>query len=359
MTPRYSIAHLRTVARLSSGAPTDADALSRSDSLTLTDCAVAHGLGAAVFLALERAQLLDTWDVSSLDAFRDDLITTTGANLRRATQLSAILTTLEAAAITALAYKGPSLAWQAYGHIGARLFDDLDLLVAPADRAAASRALEAVGYTRDLHESRLGAVLPAVAHVDRLLPSTADGVPVEIHSSVAPWRLAARLPAADALSRRVPCPLPTGADPTLSTEDTLIALSVHASTHTWSHVRFACEIAGVTRRAPVDWDLLRDRASGARVAREVRVGVLMANDLCAAPLPSDVFAWADRDRVARIICADRIAALCDRRPPPERWQGIRAHLRYREHLLDKARYFARNEIIGWAQKLPWERWRGR
>lgn len=323
----------------------------------MTDCAVAHGLGAAVFLGLERAQLLDTFDATSLAALHDELITTTGANLRRASQLSAILATLDACAITALAYKGPSLSWQAYGHIGARLFDDLDLLVAPGDRAAASRALEAAGYTRELHQARLGAILPRVAHVDRLLPSTPDVLPVEIHSSIAPWRLAAKWPAAALLCRRVLCPLPTGAVPTLSTEDTLITLSVHASTHTWSHVRFACEIAGVTRRAPVDWGLLQDRSAAARVAREVRVGILMASDLCAGPFPSDVLEWAQRDRVAGLITSDCVAALCEARPAPGRWQGIRERLRYREQLLDKGRYAARNEIIGWAQKLPWERWR--
>lgn len=357
MAPAFSIDDLRIVAHVSSGAPISADVMAGHESRRLTECAVAYGMGAVVFLALERAQLLDTLDATSLATLRDELITTTGANLRRASQLSSILTTLDAAAITSLAYKGPALSWQAYGHIGGRLFDDLDILVVPADRTAAAQALMKVGYTRELHEARLGAILPRVAHVDRLLPPSADLLPVEIHSSVASWRVAAKLPAAALLSRRVPCPLPTGEIPTLSTEDTLITLSVHGCTHTWSHVRFVCEIAGIIRREPVQWDILLNRAAAAHVAREVRVGVLMAVDLCGAPVPAEVLAWARRDRVAHLITADRLAALCETRPAPERWQGIREHLRYRERLVDKGRYFARNEIIGWALKLPWERWR--
>lgn len=357
MPSGFSIDDLRAVARLSSGAPNAAAVIARNESQRLTECAIAHGLGAAVFLGLERAQLLDSLDADSLVRLRDELISTSGANLRRATQLSLVLAALEGRALTALAYKGPSLSWLAYGHIGARLFDDLDLLVVHKDRAAARRALEADGYRRELHEARLGAILPRVAHVDRLLPATPDWLPIEIHSSVAPWRLAAKLPAAALLSRRVPCPLPTGAVPTLSAEDTLITLSVHASTHTWGHVRFACEIAGVARRAPADWGVVLDRAAAARVSREVRVGVLMAGDLCDATFPAGVRAWATRDRVAVLITADRIAALAESRPAPGRWQGIRERLRYRERLLDKGRYAARNEIIGWAVKLPWERWR--
>lgn len=284
-------------------------------------------------------------------------MTTTAASLRRLANLTEILEALESAAITALVYKGPALAWQAYGHVGTRTFDDFDLLVAPADRAGAVRTLSTLGYTPDPEAVRLGAALPSAAHVDRLLPAAADRLPVEIHSSVAPWRLAARLPAEGSLARRVFCPLPTGPIPTLSPEDTLVALSVHASTHRWELLRFACEIAGVATRASVNWTSVVARAAEARVAREVRVGVLMARDLCATVFPSDVVAWAERDRVARALTADRIDALVTSRPAPSRLPRLGEHLRYREGLANKCRYAARNELVSWVLKVPLERWR--
>ena len=358
MPERSSLRNLCTIARLGSGAPIGIPTQSRTESLELAACAVAHGLGAAVYLGLERAQQLAAWDETALAALRDELVIVTGANLRRASQLSAILTALQSRGITALGYKGPALSWQAYGHIGTRLFDDLDVLVAPEDRAAAMRALEAMGYARDLGDARLATALPAVAHEERLLPRAPGLLPVEIHSHVGSWRLAAKLSTVELLSRRVACPLPTGTVPTLSTEDTLITLSVHASKHRWHHIRLACEIAGVIRREPVRWDVLRERATAARLAREVRVALLIASDLCSALLPAEVQAWAGHDRVARLICGDRVASLCEQHPPLGRWQEIRHHLRYRERLLDKVRYFVRNELIEWVEKVPWERWRG-
>lgn len=177
MPPVFAIDDLRIVAHVSSGAPISADVMAGHESQRLTACALAYGMGAVVFLALERAQLLDTLDATSLATLRDELITTTGANLRRASQLSAILTTLDAAAITALAYKGPALSGQAYGHIGGRLFDDLDILVVPADRTAASPPC--VNLARRPNAGTASANTCAIASDS----STKDGTPRAMKSS--------------------------------------------------------------------------------------------------------------------------------------------------------------------------------
>ena len=47
-------------------------------------------------------------------------------------ELRRLMGALQAAGVSALAYKGPALAVRAYGHLALRTYSDLDLLVAPS-----------------------------------------------------------------------------------------------------------------------------------------------------------------------------------------------------------------------------------
>jgi hypothetical protein len=68
------------------------------------------------------------------------------AAVRTNRQLGALLGALRAAGVAAIPLKGSWLAEQVYDDIVCRPMNDIDVLVRPADAAAAGRALEAAGY---------------------------------------------------------------------------------------------------------------------------------------------------------------------------------------------------------------------
>src|SRR4029079_18015131 len=68
-------------------------------------------------------------------------------NLYLTGELARILKMFADQAIPALPFKGPLLAQQAYGNLGLRVFQDLDLLIRPRDVARTLAMLASEGYS--------------------------------------------------------------------------------------------------------------------------------------------------------------------------------------------------------------------
>jgi hypothetical protein len=289
-------------------------------------------------------------------AFDDELVWRTGLSLAAVSQVRALQTRFEAAGIPALAYKGPALSAQAYGHLGARTFSDLDLLVPRRSIAQARDVLAASGCRLDVKTHRLAAALPAAARVDVFFPPVAADLVIELHVAVSPWPLAVRFETERLVERAVRITAGEGTLQTLAPEDHLLVAAAHATSHNWRHVHHVSEIDGLVR-AGVDWDAVRGHAERARIGRIVRVGLALARDAFATPLPPETAVWIDGDREARALAGLLPTEWFTFGRPLPRWPWLARTLRYREHAADKARFVVREQITSVLEKFPWERWR--
>src|SRR5512133_4115134 len=119
------------------------DAAARVDDWpAVTRYALAHDVGWWVLRAMPAEGVPDDARAPLRDMVRAVAVSAL-SGARQATEISSALS---AAGVRAVAYKGPALAVDVHGDVGARWFTDLDLLIAEADRDRAVRAMRAVGY---------------------------------------------------------------------------------------------------------------------------------------------------------------------------------------------------------------------
>jgi len=261
-------------------------------------------------------------------------------SLRMAGELARILNAMRAAGVPAIAFKGPVLAYAAYGDLALRAFNDLDIFVPRAQLPAALNLLAADGFDKktgawDIRFS--GACEIALQH--RL-----SRCEVDLHWLFSPPYFLPFDPAA-AVQRSVEFRLGGLAGRTLCPEDHLLYLCIHAAREGWGQAQFPCDVAGLAARCPIDWDGLVRRAERTQCWRALAAGLDLAHRLCDAPLPPEVLRRVQRDPAALAVSASALAALAAQAADPGGTPaGAMLHLRTIEGLRAKVRYLWRRAL---------------
>jgi Uncharacterised nucleotidyltransferase len=218
-------------------------------------------------------------------------------------ELLRILECLEDSGIRALPYKGPILAEILYGNVSLRQFSDLDLLIHEADLAKVKTALLELGYQPALQ------LTPRQerAYVDSGYEYTFDNS-LGRNLLEMQWRILPRFYSIDFdidyfFDRAVPLRLSGRSLHTLSREDLMLVLCVHAAKHAWVQLSWLCDIAELAQS--VDWVVVQDHAQRLGIERIVAVTFILAARLLGTPLPHSAQEWIQKDRTVEGL-ADRI-----------------------------------------------------
>ena len=275
------------------------------------------------------------------DAAEAELRLVYEANARRNLVMLGELRTIVAAlgehGIRAVSWKGPVLAQRAYDDLAARQFFDLDLLVRRADLAAALPVVQKLGFRPERsmsdHEQET-----YVDHQGELeLVRTSDGLWIEIHSAVMPGYYGRGLSSDAWWQRVVDVDVGRVRIPALDPVDELQSLCVHGSKHRWDRLAWILDVAMLGRTLDTaQWSELHVAATGQGTLRMVWLGLLLAADLCAAPMPEEVLRAARGDRVAAALATSVAQTIFDQRP--SRFDALLFHARMRERGRDQARY---------------------
>ncbi len=221
--------------------------------------------------------------------------------LSKANELRRIVDTFEAHGLPVLAFKGPVLAWRAYGDFGGRPFVDLDLLVHPQDIAGAFTALGALGYapvyqfrsSQDAWFRRVDGDYP-------FIDATGVGL-VELHLRALSLRFGG-MPPVDALwARRDGVPLGGRLIPSLSVDDALLLQALHGAKHRWERIEWVAAVAELLRRRGGDIMPLILAAPAAR--RALLLACTVASSWLDAPLSERTRALCDGDPVVARLAA--------------------------------------------------------
>jgi len=210
-------------------------------------------------------------------------------NLRRSlwftAELARIMLHFERAQLTALPYKGPSLAQSLYSDPGLRSFSDLDFLICPADFERAKQALVALNYHPSIDLTPPVERLWLRTGYERSFNGPAGKHLVELQWALLPRFYAVDMRLDDLLARAGRTVIGEREMPSLSPEDSLLALCLHAAKHLWSRLIWLSDITESLRTQLIDYSLVTARAHELGIARILGVSFWLAKNVLHAQIP--------------------------------------------------------------------------
>lgn len=231
-------------------------------------------------------------------------------NLLHTSELVRILALFDQHHIAAVPLKGPLLAEHAYGNLGLRLFNDLDILIQRCDLWTAADLLLASDYRPFFDHSQTAAVAYVYHHNDYPLVHPVHGVCVELQWEIitAPFHFP---PVVEQWWQRTEQHTLAGTSvQTLSAEDHLLMLCVHGCKHFWERLSWVCDVAAFLYPAPaLDWQVVVQRATSTGVRRMLLIGLTLAHDMLGAPLPGTIERMLRGDALAQELACRAWATL--------------------------------------------------
>ena len=291
-----------------------------------------HGVRPLVYETLHSS----CWEALP-ESVRDELTRFYSANSAKNRFLSGellrILRLFEDENILAVPFKGPVLAAVLYGNLALREFVDLDILVREQDIPKARQILANHGYQSN---GKSANITPDTSNDELYSPST--GTMVELHWQFSPRRFISVLPAQQVWKNIESIEILGRQVWSFSSQDTFLFLAVHGAKHSWSALKWLCDLAEFIRSNPeLDWPRLFKRAEALGAARTCRLGIFLAAELLQAEVPASLVRTVLDDSQVQALTQDvrlRIAEPHDEDPI----EGQIFNLKLKERLRDKVRY---------------------
>lgn len=200
-------------------------------------------------------------------------------NLFLTLELIKLIKLLETEKISAIPYKGPAIAFLAYGNICLRQFSDLDILVSPFDYLKTRYFLLQRGYR-----------LAADYGWECSLVDDRHGVCIDLHKGITPERFSIHLDFQSIKNRLIKIPVGSEKINTPSPENMLIILCVQLAKDGCEskplRLSKICDIAELIQTHPsMDWKRVFKEASRLGCQRILLVGLSTANRLLGTQLP--------------------------------------------------------------------------
>ncbi|HEX8183840.1 MAG TPA: nucleotidyltransferase family protein [Blastocatellia bacterium] len=275
-----------------------------------------------------------------INTLRDNFRKNAISNLLLTSEMCSIINLLGASGVSAVPFKGPTLAVAAYGDLALREFRDIDLLVREEDVLRARAILAARGYAPDHQLSRAQETAYLKSENECGLKGR---VYLELQWNIVPRNHSFKLND-DELWRNLDLINVEGQQvAALSTEDLLLLLCVHASKQSWKRLSWVCDVSELIRaRRDMDWNRLFERAKRLGGKRMLSTGLILANGLLGAALPDFALEQVNADRAARRLAARACARLFSSKVNfYEALKNPLFYIKARERLRDKARCCAR------------------
>jgi hypothetical protein len=204
--------------------------------------------------------------------------------LLTARELIRILDCLDSLEIDVMPYKGLALAETLYGDIAARQAGDIDLLIHARDLSRIKNAVHDLGYTTHLALSEKEEQAYLVSGYECSFDGAAGKNLLEVQWALQPHFYAVDFDIECLFRRAKPATVAGHNVRTLSLEDQVFVLSVHAAKHMWKRLIWLCDIARLMD-SPADWNWIESEARALGILRILRVTLLLAQHLLLATIP--------------------------------------------------------------------------
>lgn len=209
-------------------------------------------------------------------------------NLMMTGELIKVLNLLESEGITVIPYKGPVLASMAYGNIGLRQFNDLDLFIEKSNVIKAKNLLISEGYRSVLNLDHISEFHYLKTQREYLFLSTNRNL-IEIH-----WNFQGPI-----LS------LPKGFKPfyndlklvnitnskvlSFNNEDLILILALHSAKHDWGDLSLLSDIYNfISNHDHIKWDEIINNSSFLDIKPILFITLALCNELFDLDIPQEV-----------------------------------------------------------------------
>jgi len=307
----------------------------------LIDTALRHGLIPLLYRNLKTTHP-DAIPHGVLEKLRKYFLINASRNIYLTEELIKLLHLFEKHGITAITYKGPTMAASIYGDIILRQFCDLDILIQNKDVLGAKELLASQGYQPILifNNAAEEEVYFRSPYKRSLHFVRGDGkVPLDLHWGVES-RYLSFAKGLDLLEHLELIFLNGQAIKTINTEYLVYLLCIHGAQHSWMQINWICDIAELMKRQrDMDWEEIIDNARALGIHRMVSCGFLLAVWLLDVGLQEKVLQRIKVDPWVQSMARQVIRKLFHSKPEwPGRFERKMFYLKMIERIEDKARY---------------------
>lgn len=259
-----------------------------------------------------------------------------------AVELRQLLGSLRQAQIRCIPLKGPVLTMGSYRRMGLRDFDDLDLLVTPADVPGAVAVLARLGYSGwDIPVRRLASHLSTESEHNLICQERK--VTVDLHWAIGRKYFTMPMDFEALWQRTVRTKLIGAEVPDLCAEDLLLFLCYHGGKHLFVRLAWICDVAATIAAHPkLDWDLLVTRAKQMGARRLLLLGLGLAHHVFASDIPIRLKELIDSEPSLRNlevnVLRGMFGAANSKSALKQQFEASLFHLRVRERTSDRLRY---------------------
>jgi hypothetical protein len=259
-----------------------------------------------------------------------------------ARELIRILEQLESAGVEVMPYKGVALAETAYGDMALRQSGDIDLLVRAADLMRIKTAVGALGYVPHVQLSEAEERAYLLSGYECAFDGPAGRNLLEVQWAIQPRFYAVDLSLEDLFQRSVTVRVAGRTIRTLSPEDQILVLSVHAAKHVWGRLIWLRDIAQIIETPGLNWNWMVAQARALGIARILWVTLRLVDRLLALPIPEQCRDMVLADPAATDL-TDEIQAYLIRGTPysTESVSYFRLMMNLRERGADRVRFLQR------------------
>ncbi|PON15327.1 hypothetical protein C2W62_24400 [Candidatus Entotheonella serta] len=311
----------------------------------LLTLAMQHGVLPLLYWHLDR---VDTASVpqATYEQLRSYFYANKLHNRRLTDKLLELLRLFEAQNITALPFKGPTLAVVAYDNLDLRQFGDLDILVPERDCGVAMQLLMSEGFRLKSTEMKIREEMTQLSRCAYSFIHDADDISVDLH-----WGITAAMEYPDCTfalpldvigvwERVESVSLDGGRVSSFAPEDLLLLLSIHGSKHCWERLGWLSDIVHLIDAYPeMPWSRIRARASHLGCRRMFDLGLLLAHTTCGVGLPESAWQEVQTEAVVQSL-AKIVQQAWFHNADSEAGMVARSlfYLRMRERWRDKVQY---------------------
>lgn len=256
--------------------------------------AIQHGTLALLHTHLMR-EFAQECTASVLNQQRDTCSRATTKNLFLLGELSRIQSACVKRGVRLMTFKGPALAAEAYGSLALRTFNDIDLLIHPAEYESTRQSLYELGYSLDpkLDDAQQSFKLSQKGTLTFRSPS---GGYVDLHTHLLDPAFPFPANFDELWERRRNIDVAGVNVVTMAHEDLCVYLAVHGAKHQWGLVGWVLDLALLMEAASIsEWTSVERRAQALGQSRLLTLGVNVARAVLGTERPTNDTARGERD----------------------------------------------------------------
>jgi hypothetical protein len=272
-------------------------------------------------------------------------------NLFLTAELLKLARAFETQGIPAVPFKGPVLAVSAYQDLGLRQFGDLDILVHRRDIVEAGAVIVSQGYRSNLdkndtahnHGSDPDEVAYRGAQYYTFNRSDRRSK-VDLQWRIAQQYFSFSIDQERLWERLAPVCVAGRTVRTFAPSDMLLILCVHGSKHRWDKLKWVCDVAELVRvhKCEIDWEEIQQQARKQKAKRMLGLGLLLAQELVGAELPSEISKQIHGNAMTKRIAQQiRNRLFLQAGQPLGKFKKVIFYIRTRDHWQEGAQFCLR------------------